>query len=1585
MLKEMKNRKLRLTIPKYSSEVGLNKEVKAIHIKILDNYNIETPRTVIDTIVPLSETTYLDNIKSYSLDLALDVDVTSGLVLSYRYAMTDVGVVIDNTDKYEYTSWSIPTSFYGNQEGIKIDGMLVLTPRIVVDEKIGTLSGDVLSITSSDFKMILGDGRHKYTNWKVYDAYDNDNIIYSRKDDDTNLTSLTIPLEKFELSRLYVIECSYLSNNNIESLTAKYLYNRSINVTDSFKLRPILPFSKGEKLYYNVICNILDATEINIVIKEKSGLSEITKGEFNNTPMASYLELSSDNLEIGKNYMVYASIKRENNGNPYVTDLVYIHSFTLEESSYYGDNNLNYPKKYDALVPLNTGNFRGVTYQLKNGCFILGRNDTNKLGLYVREDDAVRYTGVDLELPHWNERGFPIFMVLPMSNNRIMINYAIYDKTFKRSCWALYSVNLATSVCTLINSVVYDDEYMSTGWDGSAVVINDEIYYIPNKKIIKTIEGGGEVQLPLVEFVDGLEKIKDTGVWIGKDKVTKITLTKNDPSEPNFAKAIKNDTTIQLDYKNGSFTGLLDVSKTTSKKTIVYFNYVVNSIGGDVDHIPFSIAGNTFHIDNSNKLMFNDTIVNSVNTRTKYNVIFTITNSKISLMLNGRNYDLPITKNDNTSLKLGHGGYNYVIPSEVKSYTTFGTQTLGRVTDRTFPVDRNTFYATNDIGIHCVSCEKKGPEVTKSADEHNTIETRAITDSYETSTPYEKFDLYLTIFSDLFPSGGIHNNTDGNDYYGINSLPSLIIFKCKLRVLNIGRIPDSIQIGGIGVVVNTNTSNPKLAMYAKTNLRVDELQEGAWIDYVGCVSRKTGNSICFINGKKIRVDNISFNGVTYDLVDDGRAIPDGDTGAIIEKEIKTNRLFYIGSGNTFNAQVDDPFIATRLIYKYTRSFEEVSISGGHKAYYVEDSGGPGINLIPYSVPTKYRDGTPTPVNATIVEDNSASKGYKKFKIRKDKSGFRNEFNSFILTMNPTQANASSLNYLLLMFRIKINTLTTPNDVSGDDSCITLAQFDSIEGVPDFNFKLVLNLSTRTFGLYGFNTNGYHSPLYTYKMEVGTEYIVTIEFDGTSRDTINKINVIINNNYITMFSDLITRSINPIRTGTLKDHGLSTVNGYNSCNKVIGLLCHCDVSSLYENIDIDFEPMVLNYVAPYSRSVKGSRNAKSVKTKETKNSGSYSSNTDALMYLLRCVLKFLKREPYASLKAECHSVECKDLTLYKMEDVSDFNKVEEVCSKLVDQSVFIKQDSSSFSYSDFKVFELDPSGDPVKIMENIYNIYTLGYNQEEVITFKNIPSKLHKLTYDTESKKFTRTEVSDTIDQQVVTGYTLVSKGKNVYVLGGIGDDRHYIYPDVYKFDTTTNELTKIGSLTNTSNYTSYSSISAFTRPDGKVILFNNSTTLGNTSDSSTIILDLDDLPNAVQENNDSKIDVPFTSTAVLRNGGYLRFSFNIEKYKHTLYYPPQPLLSYDDYETELNRTLIVRRREIVKILDINLYEKIIIEGDNLENTGKLIWIDRDGFREFDYRTKFVTRNTVLTQEDEEKLEKEQLFMLKGVDYEVKPK
>lgn len=194
----------------------------------------------------------------------------------------------------------------------------------------------------------------------------------------------------------------------------------------------------------------------------------------------------------------------------------------------------------------------------------------------------------------------------------------------------------------------------------------------------------------------------------------------------------------------------------------------------------------------------------------------------------------------------------------------------------------------------------------------------------------------------------------------------------------------------------------------------------------------------------------------------------------------------------------------------------------------------------------------------------------------------------------------------------------------------------------------------------------------------------------------------------------------------------------------------------------------------------------------------------------------------------------------------------------------------------------------------------------------------------------------------------------------------------------------------------YYSLSAFRRYDGKIVIFNNCVNGPGAEDTSSYVLDVTKITSTelqegwfVKNNNDSRIDLPFRSTIQMRNGDFLRLSYQETLTSgdlscKVLIYPHQPLTDYTDTDAPVtvNKNLVVPVGSVISIENPYIYESITIEGNSPDNTGILLWTDKNELRSLDYTYRFITRDTVTPTAEVQAMGKEKFIVLDGVNWRI---
>lgn len=388
---------------------------------------------------------------------------------------------------YKLSEPSSVVSLFGDQDGFKLDNIILTTPTIKEDNN-ATIGVNVkynnVKFTLNGFKVIVGSGRLNAVTWTIRD--NNNNIIFSRKNDRDNLEEIDFPIRWFERNKLYLIEAKFITDTNGHSRYGKLIFNRDIIDNIYFKLTPILPFTLGQSLYYRIQYNSANISKLGITIKEVIGDLETTIYTNDNFDPVSFVEIPTKKFKIGATYKTYAYSRILVNGELQRTPNTLQHTFILEETILHNGNLTDeYPGKYSKLPDIVLGGSVTVSRELKNGLFVMGRNSRTGFALYAKYANTIRDTGIEIPVPQDTVSStyqLPYVNVLPMYNDLIAINYTIFleGDLYRASVWCFYKVNLVTNNFTLIDHQIFKDEFYSTAMSSSAVVVkNNSIFYIP--------------------------------------------------------------------------------------------------------------------------------------------------------------------------------------------------------------------------------------------------------------------------------------------------------------------------------------------------------------------------------------------------------------------------------------------------------------------------------------------------------------------------------------------------------------------------------------------------------------------------------------------------------------------------------------------------------------------------------------------------------------------------------------------------------------------------------------------------------------------------------------------------------------------------------------------------------------------------------------------------------------------------------------------------------------------------------------------------------------------------------------------------
>ena len=106
-------------------------------------------------------------------------------------------------------------------DGFSHNNSVVVTPKLTITTDIRNAELGGFTVEGSEFMLFLGIGGHKHTSWSIKNT--SNEIIWSRKNDEVNLTKIRIPNDILKTNKHYIIEAVYTAVGNQRSNAGKLL------------------------------------------------------------------------------------------------------------------------------------------------------------------------------------------------------------------------------------------------------------------------------------------------------------------------------------------------------------------------------------------------------------------------------------------------------------------------------------------------------------------------------------------------------------------------------------------------------------------------------------------------------------------------------------------------------------------------------------------------------------------------------------------------------------------------------------------------------------------------------------------------------------------------------------------------------------------------------------------------------------------------------------------------------------------------------------------------------------------------------------------------------------------------------------------------------------------------------------------------------------------------------------------------------------------------------------------------------------------------------------------------------------------
>ena len=384
--------------------------------------------------------------------------------------------------KYHYnnnreSNWSRIMPLRGDQIGIKLSSTIINTPN--VDAKLVYTSYGSIIIDSGPYKLFSGVGKHVSTSYEIVDT---DGVLYYSRDRDLdNLTSITLPLNKLDSGKSYIVKVKYHSDTNADSNFGKCLLSIDTRKNAIYDLDLPYYFVPKRNIWFRLTVYTPRYKSIDIRILDKyDNIVATTFDQETITP-----NIYTGDITIGDVYRIQSRITYIDGAKTnFVTSYTLRVGYNVLMQT---DYNHTYLAKYNFTQFLNTnGECIQNSYESYSHGILLGKSNSN---------DVFRYRKLDGKL-YELERAFTLnnvetihkafINIIPLHSSALLVDSSAGTTggNIKSPAFTVYDYNVITQKFTARHTIVRENEKYSTAISASAVpMINDDIYYIPAEEV----------------------------------------------------------------------------------------------------------------------------------------------------------------------------------------------------------------------------------------------------------------------------------------------------------------------------------------------------------------------------------------------------------------------------------------------------------------------------------------------------------------------------------------------------------------------------------------------------------------------------------------------------------------------------------------------------------------------------------------------------------------------------------------------------------------------------------------------------------------------------------------------------------------------------------------------------------------------------------------------------------------------------------------------------------------------------------------------------------------------------------------------
>jgi hypothetical protein len=157
------------------------------------------------------------------IDIANDTENLTDIDLELDFIASDVyyARVKLHFDDSSYYGWTKPIILTKDGDGFSHNNTIIVTPKVSISGDVNNCQLGNFKITGDEFVIFTGSGYHAKTTWAIKD--NSGAVIWEKKRDEHNLTEIRVPSNTLKANRLYTLEVTYISNNNMVSNPGKLI------------------------------------------------------------------------------------------------------------------------------------------------------------------------------------------------------------------------------------------------------------------------------------------------------------------------------------------------------------------------------------------------------------------------------------------------------------------------------------------------------------------------------------------------------------------------------------------------------------------------------------------------------------------------------------------------------------------------------------------------------------------------------------------------------------------------------------------------------------------------------------------------------------------------------------------------------------------------------------------------------------------------------------------------------------------------------------------------------------------------------------------------------------------------------------------------------------------------------------------------------------------------------------------------------------------------------------------------------------------------------------------------------------------